>query len=231
VVTDAAPSTWRVISGTSRGLHHVGSNEPNQDALDSEHDPSRGGLVISLADGHGSDQCYRSEIGSRLAVNAATHLGLEFLGRHESSAKDKILLGATTDLIPAMVEEWISNVSAHRQQFPSRGDEGFYQDSPWDPTILIPYGTTLLTALFGRDFSLVLQLGDGDIVAVEDSGRVFLPVPPDSALLGGVTTSMCCPDCPGLFRVGLIDLTESSLALLALSTDGYGNSFPDPEWP
>lgn len=230
-MTGAAPSTWTVVSGTSRGSHHEVLSEPNQDALGCEHDSARGGLVISVADGHGSEHCHRSEIGSRMAVEAATRLGMDFLARYESSPIHKVLQGATTDLIPAIVEEWISKVSAHRLQVPVTGGEGFYEESPREQATLIPYGTTLLTALFGRDNCLVLQLGDGDVVAVDASGRVSKPVPPDPTLVGGVTTSLCCPDCASMFRVALIDLAETSLALLALSTDGYGNSFPDPEWP
>lgn len=231
MVTGAALSNWTVVSGTSRGSHHEGLNEPNQDALGSEHDSARGGLVISVADGHGSEHCYRSEIGSQLAVEAATRLGMDFLVRHKSSPKETVLLGANVDLIPAIVDEWISKVSDHRLQIRSTGGEGCYEESPSEPATLIAYGTTLLTALFGRDSCLLLQLGDGDVVAVDDSGRVSLPTPPDPTLVGGVTTSLCCPDCSAMFRVAPIDFTETSLALLALSTDGYGNSFTDPEWP
>jgi serine/threonine protein phosphatase PrpC len=84
------------------------------------------------------------------------------------------------------------------------------------------YGTTLLLAVLDRKRCLYAQIGDGDILAVDDRGVVRRPVPADERLIGDRTTSLCTPDAMADFRV-CIETSRPALVLLA--TDGYANSF------
>jgi len=67
-----------------------------------------------------------------------------------------------------------------------------------------------------------LQLGDGDILAVDEGGTTRRPLPGDPALAGNRTTLLCAEDAWEDMRVRV----ETEMpALIALSTDGYANSF------
>jgi hypothetical protein len=74
-------------------------------------------------------------------------------------------------------------------------------------------------------FAVYLQLGDGEIIAVSESGEVTRPLTRDDRLFGNETTSLCAPDAWHDFRVSFQPLVQSPPALILLSTDGYPNSF------
>ena len=70
----------------------------------------------------------------------------------------------------------------------------------------------------------MIQLGDGDALAVDRSGRTERPVPGDPRLVANQTTSLS-GGVHGDFRVAALPLDGASTALVVLSTDGYVNSF------
>src|SRR5690242_8472149 len=61
--------SWQVIGCSVRGPSHERSGLPNQDAIGWSEDSTT--TVLAVADGHGSAKCFRSDVGSRLAVDAA----------------------------------------------------------------------------------------------------------------------------------------------------------------
>ncbi len=77
------------------------------------------------------------------------------------------------------------------------------------------------------DAALVVQVGDGDVLFVADDGKVTRPVPGDSRLLAGETTSLSAAAAARDFRSALIPLRDGAPALILVSTDGYANSFAD----
>jgi hypothetical protein len=91
----------------------------------------------------------------------------------------------------------------------------------------VAYGATLLIAAVTERFVMYLQLGDGEILSVSDSGDIGRPLIKDERLFGNETTSLCAPEAWRDFRVNFQPLTQSRPALILLSTDGYPNSFRD----
>jgi hypothetical protein len=90
---------------------------------------------------------------------------------------------------------------------------------------LLAYGATLLAALVTNDFILYLQMGDGDILTVSETGHVARPIAKDLNLIANETYSLCLPNAWRLFRFGFQPLSDPLPALIMLSTDGYSNSY------
>ena len=91
------------------------------------------------------------------------------------------------------------------------------------------YGTTLLGMVIAPDFFFVFQLGDGDIVYVDDRGVQNL-VEADK-LLGVESDSLCSQDAwkkavSALYRR---EWDQGMPYLFQLSTDGFANSFVSDE--
>ena len=70
-----------------------------------------------------------------------------------------------------------------------------------------------------------MQLGDGEILHVSATGEVTQPLPEDARLLANETTSLCLNKAAEDFRFALHSFTDTTPALILLTTDGYANSF------
>jgi len=229
---------WHAIGASALGASHERAGTLNQDAIgwwpvDGEGPP----LVLVISDGHGSPDCFRSDIGSRLATEAASNVIRTFLeknGEHGDSTLVKRL--AEQHLPQRIVGEWKEKVGQHLLRYPLRAADA---DSPGDyrgrldnsaltKAVLEPllvYGATLLAVAVTKDLVLYLQLGDGDILAVSTDGSVTRPIAGDDRLVGNETTSLCQRDAWKEFRIGFGRSPESTPALILVATDGYANSF------
>jgi hypothetical protein len=92
---------------------------------------------------------------------------------------------------------------------------------------LLAYGATLLVVLVTHAFILYVQLGDGDILTVTETGEVSRPLARDEQLFANETTSLCAANAWRDLRIGFQALVGMPPALILLSTDGYANSFRD----
>ncbi len=223
--------SWMAVSASVRGASHDRTGLPNQDAHAIRLvDGPAGGLVVAVADGHGGARYVRSGTGSAFAVDVACDLGTTFIKHRGGSGTDALVQTAETSLVPGIVEAWRRLVRADLEAHPLTKDELERSGDLGEGSFLV-YGSTLLVALVWGDSMLVMQLGDGDLVVVFESRVVDQPVPDDPRLVAGETTSLGLPDAVDSFRLAAIDLQRDPVALVLLSTDGYGNSFADPDWP
>ncbi|HEX7174025.1 MAG TPA: PP2C family serine/threonine-protein phosphatase [Pyrinomonadaceae bacterium] len=228
---------WRVIGETVPGASHLRAGIPNQDAIFQVRESGRElPLVVSVSDGHGSDKCFRSDRGSRFAVRRAAQLVGEFLDERRGPLDLSGMEGELKERVPAeFVRRWREAVEADLKTRPFTAEEldtlekkddararRLVEDNP-----LIAYGATSLTVAVEESFILYLQLGDGEIITVSESGEVTKALPGDSRLFANETTSLCTPDAEKNFRSRLQPLTNERPALILLSTDGYANSFSD----
>ncbi len=231
------PEPCRLSAAASvRGAAHQRSGMPNQDAFGLFPAPGLGdGLLVALADGHGSAKSFRSETGSRLAVQAAQAV----LGALLEPGCERPEPSALRDMAEArfpreIVREWRRLVDEDLAARPI--DDGEWErlcsregasarrtveENPYHA-----YGATLLAALLLGNLHLYLQIGDGDIVAVGADGAAWRPVPGDARLLANATTSLARKDAWRDFRRAHA-LPPSLPALLLLATDGYANSFAE----
>jgi hypothetical protein len=213
------PNQWQVAGQSVRGAVHERNGLPNQDAIHwlpaSGHGSS---IVLAVADGHGSARYSRSHIGARLAVESSTQLVEEFLNSQDDVSNLSLIKDATEEWLPrALVRKWVELVVEHLNSDPLGGDEPEQN--------VIAYGATLLVTAVTEHFALYLQLGDGEILTVSESGEVTRPLAKDDRLFANETTSLCAPEAWRDFRVSFQTFRQSSPALILLSTDGYPNSF------
>ena len=251
---------WYCFAASVVGASHQRKTppQPNQDAfavkpdrsLDSPSDSSFQEInscwVLTVADGHGSGKSFRSEIGSRLAVDtAAAYLWDSFGQPNLPLSYEAIYDFCQTQLPERLVRLWVEAVQTHLQAHPFTeedvqrlptaeevmGSGTTPQSKRLDPQQLrqnYAYGTTLLGVVITDRFILYLQLGDGDIVCVDSTGKSDRPFPKDPSLIANETTSLCLANAWQHLRVKLTPISAPP-ALIFVSTDGYSNSFPTEE--
>ena len=204
--------TWRATGASSRGKAHDANGMPNQDAFACN---ARGGampLVVAVSDGHGGEAYFRSDVGSRFAVDAA----LEVLQRPP----------AQKDLPAALVHAWRARVDAHLRSNPFTPQEQMIvARQTWGADPVEAYGATMLAlALYEREIVYV-QLGDGDLLRVAQDGRTERMFFKDPRLAVNQTHSLCDPEAETLLQQRREARNGDDPAMLMAATDGYSNSF------
>lgn len=190
------------------GAKHVRDDRPCQDDLCIEQDGSA--LAVVVADGHGSSA--HAEIGAHIAVDVTAKALLAFaanLGAEHRGDPRAVHGFAQDPFRRLLVREWVRKVHEHDGS---------------DAVDLKEYGTTLLFALLTREFILFGQLGDGDILLIDETGTVSRPLPPDPACFAEETSSLSLPEAATSLRVMAMPLPETE-TLLLVSTDGYSKSY------
>ena len=226
---------WTVLSASVKGASHRRDGLPNQDAA-ACWASGVGAVPISvavIADGHGGARHFRSAIGARLAVDVTLNVLREVGARFEAADAAERLRLVVDDLPAQIVASWRRGVEDHLAATPLSAAEGEallaaegeagVDAVREDPAMA--YGATLLAALATPQGLLLMQLGDGDILAVAGDGTTTRPVPVDERLVGNRTTSICSAEAVHDFRSVVLPASGGVPALLLLSTDGYANSF------
>jgi len=220
-MTQVSPSSTGVIGGASaRGASHIHRNKPNQDA--------RGGwargrwTIIAVADGHGSDPHFRSDRGSRFAVEAAREAFTALSADGAASVADLDRLHAGLAALPArIVSAWRKAVAADIQSDPDP------KISVSDPHVA--YGATCIAAAFGPGVSVFTQIGDGDLLAAPLAGDLVKPLPDDEGLEGEQTYSLCHANAVSHFRTRLFGAPHplATPGFAMASSDGLSKSFTE----
>lgn len=234
-----ADSRWWVIGRSVRGASHARTGLPNQDAVGWIQVQGMGQrLIVAVSDGHGSAKYFRSDIGSRLAIKTALALGQEFLdGQPDLNNLSTVKRTAEERLPQEMARRWTEAVRSHLDATPLADEELATLEKVDGPAAresiasnpIRAYGATIVMAIVEESFILYLQLGDGDILLVSDSGEVKRPLPNDERLFANETTSLGSENSWPDFRLGFQTLVGDPPALILLSTDGYANSFVNEE--
>jgi serine/threonine protein phosphatase PrpC len=232
-------SEWRIIGESVPGASHLRAGIPNQDAILQSRESARSlPLIISVSDGHGSDKCFRSDRGSRFAVKKAVQLVGEFLDQRRAAPNlAEIENNAKERLAQDFVKRWREAVEADLKRQPFTAEEldklekkdGSQARKLVEANPLLAYGATSLTVAVEESFILYLQLGDGDILTVNEAGEITKPLPVDERLFANETTSLCLTGAEKDFRFHLQKIEGAHPALILLSTDGYVNSFSTEE--
>ena len=223
-----AQDLWLALTASQRGAAHQAMGLPNQHAV-AAHQIPPDVLVAAVADGHGHRRHFRSARGSQLAVTVACEAAGELTARlDELEAARQIESEALRKLVPAITGRWRDAVRQDVAADPFTAQEEAMRASGDDA--LIAYGSTLLLAIAGRRWLVLVQIGDGDIMAIQPDGRPLLPVPRDPSLDGQQTTSLCGPRAEDDFRAAVVDASTTPLLGVLLATDGYGNAQVADPW-
>ncbi len=203
--------------------------------------PQSGGQAIiafiSVADGHGSHEYLRSQIGSRKAVDAAYQVCWDYLMRlagpdSRRGPGDLRLHHELAERIPSEIDKkWRADVSEHLRANPlTDAEQQVFDELPADVQrrmshLVSVYGTTLLAVMTTPEFIFYAQNGDGDILVVEHDGRIRRALPGDARLIGNETTSMANENAWRDFRIALDPVGSKPPLMIMAATDGYSNSF------
>jgi serine/threonine protein phosphatase PrpC len=240
--------TWQCGGQSVRGANHYRSGLMNQDALrwfpnypDCGRDLP---LILAVADGHGSTKSFRSDRGSRIAVETAIAVMRKFF-LDSSQALDFRMFSdrEKRQLCQTIHQKWLDRINQDWRLDPVANDHQIWQilshteGANAQEVVLqypqIAYGTTLLAAMATEEFILYLQIGDGDILCVDRHGNVTRPMQFDPRMIANQTTSLCLPNAWQEFQVVIhpyhSDNTDELPVLILMSTDGYANSFPSEQ--
>jgi hypothetical protein len=170
-------------------------------------------VVLAAADGHGSSS--RGGQGAALAVEVAEEFLLDFYQALEPQHRTQLPRVRELMREPVcrkLVQAWAQRVRE------SVGEVLPVRD------VLREYGTTLLAVLFAPEFVLFLQVGDGDLLVVQEDGRVVPGVERHPRNFADETDSLCQPQA---WLSAQISVWPPFLGetLVLVSTDGYANSF------
>ena len=209
-----------------------------------------GTQVIAVADGHGSNDCFRSQIGSQLAIIAAHHESEKYR-ISSATPNDKMIMFTQTGIDNLKYNIWDRWKGLVRHHWDSEiikkgklsDDEIRYKSvsdkyknrynaedkSVVEQYLYNAYGTTLLMAISIETQLLLIQIGDGTCVILQRDGDFRTPVPADDNNILNQTTSLCEDNAHLKIRHAVIDCSfESPTYPVAvfLSTDGVDDCFP-----
>lgn len=224
------PATWETVGAIVQGATHIKQDKPCQDALyihgALEAAPAPPYALACVADGHGSERCLFSDEGAKTACAIAADILAVLL----ESADPAEMLAAQKDIrLPKLLENrWKEAVTAlHAQKTHNLADSE--EIAPFSYEL---YGTTLLALAATESFIFAMQIGDGDIVAIDTGGNSRWLIPPCDHP-GNETESLCLENAWQYVRTQLIPLNGenplSATPMYLLSTDGYANSFTTSE--
>lgn len=217
---------WQILSAKVRGTLHIRQDKPCQDAICYHHFMADS-IVCAIADGHGSSQCPYSEDGARLAVECAVKLVEDMAYYNDLGGIYTLLEQVGSVTLPQQIEmKWKESVMcfhhAQKRPWPDNKDKeanGLYK----------LYGTTLLLLVVTPTFLYAAQIGDGDMLCVDEMGGVQYVIEPTQTY-GVETHSLCERKAWRAFKTMCMPITEDFKGkLFLLSTDGYANSFVSTE--
>jgi len=228
----------------AQGISHIEKGTPCQDACTAQLNINKTVGIACVADGHGSDKHFRSDKGSKLAVQVAERALFDFCGniaREKKSffsfksdlknIKDSDILPDLKQLEANIIYEWRNAVLQDFDNNPITEAEKelcktnniVLDDDP--ANMMFIYGTTLLAGLVSDSFWFVIQIGDGLCVVLENDKKIITPIEEDERLAFGRTTSLCDNDAIKNFRESF---GFSKINGLTVATDGIADSF-EPE--
>ena len=217
---------YRVFSDFRQGLPHKGDHElPCQDYAAVKSDSDSNIYIAALSDGHGSWKHFRSDRGSKFAVEIMINM-LERFAKTNAERPDQ---SAIDGLCASVVDTWLDRIALDYADNPVSDDELVRfpsEEAKKDIDKISAYGATLQGALMTENYLLLLQLGDGRMVVLHENGKVDQPVPWDKSCVGNITTSLCNDDSKFLFRSLVIETAVEHIAAVFLTSDGLEDIQP-----
>lgn len=199
---------YRSFNVTVQGASHIKANKVCQDFSGSV-DGEKYKIAI-ICDGHGGDDYFRSELGSKFATEAALEClqdqdFLSFIIKNRD-ASEKVIDAAILQLEKSIIAMWNQKVYDHFEENPITPEELEKVSEKARKRYLAGertesiYGTTIIAALLIKDFWFAIQLGDGKCVMLSSSGEWIHPIPQNEKCFLNQTTSMCDKDALDNFR-------------------------------
>ena len=234
-------SKYKSFAVTETGISHIKQGKNCQDSFFCI---EIGDTSIAIAaDGHGDDNCFRSEKGAKLAVNCAVKGIAEFVKIHESrftkGFKKKDIPThdefnkAIRDLVKHIIAMWQVKVEEDYKANPITSDELAITDEKYRKkyeagnNLNKAYGTTLIAAAITSNYWLGIHIGDGRLTALYPDGSFDQPIPWDEKCYLNVTTSICDDDALEQARLYFsFNKEKTPPAAVIICTDGIDDNYP-----
>jgi cell division protein FtsB len=243
MLKDISPQQWLCTGKSVRGAAHDRSGLPNQDAIDwYPHSGKSLPLILAVSDGHGSATSFRSDRGSSFAVTTAIEEIRAFLpdlmSEIDPSKIEEIVISRLLEKLSTRWQEQVKQdlrshqiTDAERQTLIGKDGEKALKSIQANPFLV--YGATLLVVVITDQFIVYLQLGDGDILHVDEQGNTTRPLGKNPQLIANQTTSLCMDRAWEQFEISVEFYSQAephaTPALILVSTDGYANSYASDE--
>lgn len=179
-----------------------------------------------VADGHGGRKYFRSNVGSRCAVEAALET-IEHLYA-DPDEFDRLFMKDHKRIVKRIekytIALWNEKIMKHLDTYPLTQEE--LNRFSYDEFAEIPqesyYGTTLVCTVMARGYSWGFQIGDGSLVAVFEDGETSMIMEYEESNPANITSSMCNANAADMFAEFY---TEKRPISIIVSTDGLYTSF------
>ena len=181
--------------------------------------------VMAVADGHGSARCPFSDTGSKIAVNVFCDGVLNVYRKQPGKTEFRRFFEEKGDkpFAKAIVQEWRRRVArAHAGKIRTKKASGSSENLD---EIAMLYGSTLLGIVITKDFFYVFQIGDGNIIYIENGTLRELTM--GEKMLGVETNSLALSAPWKYVCTKVYDTTEPRVVpnMFLLATDGFANSY------
>ncbi len=216
----------QVFNITVQGASHVDQSKVCQDASLSYVDEKC--AIAIVCDGHGTDECFRSDIGSQIASEIAKEVLIEIVDEVEKTNDiTHLILRCKEDI----VKKWSEEVFKHftENMFTSEEVELLAEKSA---RYTVAYGSTLVAIMQTKNYCLGLQIGDGKCVFIDANGECRQPFPNDERCFLNETTSLCDEKALESFRhIFMTDVNNlpSAICAIFVGTDGVDGCFSNEE--
>ena len=203
--------------------------------------------VIAIADGHGSNDCFRSQIGSMLAVRTILNQAKNAFSTLEFNNFDDTTIryfkhSIWTKWREEVRHDWDTHLLENKTlgenecRYNAVSDKYKNRYASADSTeiekyLYHAYGTTLICAISISKQVLLLQVGDGTCVVMDGTGEFSTPLPPDEDNFLNVSFSLCDVNeynADAKIRHAVLDCENNELSPVAifLSSDGLDDCYP-----
>lgn len=164
--------------------------------------------IVTISDGHGDRNCFRSAKGARYACETAISACRKFHGFVNQIVDitqcdfESLVVSLESDIVEMWRDKVLSDASAHPFQeeelaIASEQAQEVYRSGQ---RLEKAYGCTLIIAMSTEYYWLALQIGDGKCVAAYSDGVFVEPIPVDENCLGNRSTSLCNSSAKESFR-------------------------------
>ena len=190
----------RAFCSCHQGASHRRSGKVCQDAAYARYEEGDRYAVAIVSDGHGGANYFRSDRGSRFAVEASRRAIKRFILNCNVVDLQHDWERYLKQLEQNIVYEWRELVKQDYYAHPFTDAEidlmsedarkKFYADA--DTAFVKAYGATLIAVVvYPGKFWFGLHVGDGKCVAFDAEGQPSQPIPWDERCFLNVTTSLC----------------------------------------
>ena len=229
----------------TRGKIHILKDKPCEDYSASFSEENGKYHIAIVADGHGSDECYRSAFGSKTAVEVALETLKKFAEAqlettemeerfyHDIFSNPRYQAMTIRQLTDAIISEWHDRVENDYEKNPPTEEElqkvelSENAEEKKESNISHVYGTTLIAALWLPKCLIIVHQGDGRCDVFYDDGTVDQPVPWDERCVDTAVTSMCDEDALTSIRHCVLNITEKKVIACYMGSDGVEDAYRD----